>query len=59
MTGYSILRKSFTRYHGQRAQSGMQGRATPGCLRIVAWLDTNSPVECLREHAPGEAPVDD
>jgi hypothetical protein len=58
MTGHLISSKSF-RYCGQRVQSGMEGRATPGCPQIAAWLDTNSPVERLRNHAPGDAPVDD
>jgi hypothetical protein len=59
MIGHSISSKSFSRYYGQCAQSGMQGRATPACPQIAAWLDTNSPVERLRSHAPGDVPVDD
>ena len=58
MIGHSVSSKSF-RYYGQCAQSGMQGRGTPACPQIAAWLDTNSPVERLRNHAPGDAPVDD
>lgn len=57
MTGFLISSISKT-YHGQRASSGICGRAMPGCPQNAAWLDTNSPVEQLRSHAPGDAPVD-
>jgi hypothetical protein len=57
MIGFLISSIS-KKYHGQRVSSGMCGRAMEGCPRNAAWLDTNSPVEQLRSHAPGDAPVD-
>ncbi len=58
MISYLISNRSFSKEYGQHVPSGTCGRAMPGCPQNAAWLDTNSPVEQLRTHAPGDAPVD-